>query len=64
MKISNPRLMTRMRNNIQLANNIIALPIIQAPLLINFLTMNFCLVNDRLEQGVPKFLMVATCVNL
>jgi hypothetical protein len=43
-----------MRNNSQLADNILALPIMQAPLLIKFLTMNFCLVIDWIETGSAK----------
>ena len=54
MKISNPRLMTRMRKNSQLADNILALPIMQAPLLIQFLTVNFCLVIEWIGTGSAK----------
>jgi hypothetical protein len=43
-----------MRNNSQLADNILALPIMQAPLLLKFLTMNFCLVIDWIGTGSVK----------
>ena len=43
-----------MPNNSQLADNIFALPIMQAPLLIKFLTMNFCLVIDWIGTGTTK----------
>jgi hypothetical protein len=54
MKICNPRLMTPMRKNSHLADNILSLPIMQAPLLLKFLTMNFCLVIDLIGTGSFK----------
>jgi hypothetical protein len=54
MKISNPRFLTRIRNNSQLADNILDLPIMQSALLLKFLTMNFCLVIDWIGTGATK----------
>ena len=50
MKISNPRLMTRMRNNSQY----LSVADLQAPLVKKFLTMNFYLVIDWIGTGSAK----------
>jgi hypothetical protein len=54
MKVTNPKFLTRVRNESKLTLRISQLPIMQSNLLLKFLTMNFCLIIDWQGAGAIK----------